>query len=135
MGQRGGRGELVVVHEHVDALFVHHPGHLGCREGSIEVDDVGSELGCGDAGLQEQAPVARQHADGRVLAEAGGPPRRGQGRRAQVELAERDLGFVVDNCDARRMFGGAENDDACRVGPPAPDRGEALQHAARRLGG
>ena len=51
-------GELVVVDEHGGPLAVEDLDELGACERGVEVEQVGAELGRGDAGVDEAAVVA-----------------------------------------------------------------------------
>ena len=100
LGQQAG--ELLVVDHHLGTLALEHVDQLGARERRVEQQDVGAQLGRGDAGVDEAAVVAAHHRHAVALADAACGQSPSQGVGAPVQLAPGQRALLVDQPDAPR---------------------------------
>ena len=117
-------GELLVVHDDLGALAVEDVDELRAGERGVQVEDVGAELGGGDAGVHEPPVVAAHDRDAVAGAHAAGAERVREPVAALVQLPEGQLAELVDDAEPVRLQDRHRGEAAGRAGAPA-DQGRA----------
>ena len=113
-------GELLVVHDDLRLLALQHVDELGTGEGGVQVEDVGAELGGGDARVDEAAVVAAHDRDGVTGTDAVAAQGVGEPVAALVQLPIGQLAELVD--DRRAGRGAGSPSPRSRRPGPVPHR-------------